>query len=73
MEEFDTIFTAEIVCPHCGKENGDSWELRRDSGKTTCGWCDEEMQYERNVEVTYSTSKIPDRTPTRQEGEHEQG
>ena len=30
MTEHDTTCTDEIVCPYCGYEQGDSWELDLD-------------------------------------------
>ena len=55
-EEIDHMFTDEVVCPHCGEEYQDSWELP-DSDDRECYNCGEEFHFERNVEVTYSTYK----------------
>ena len=51
----DTECTSEAVCPHCGKECRDSWELV--DGAIKCGDCGNEFLVTREVEVTYSTSK----------------
>jgi len=56
-EEFDTEYTDEMVCPHCGHEQMDSWEHHDDDGATECGECGEEFDYSRHVSVSYSTSK----------------
>lgn len=48
--------TDEIVCPHCGYEHADSWELA-DSGSTECVECAREFDFARDVVVTYTTSK----------------
>lgn len=56
-EEIDHSFTEEIVCPYCGYEHSDSFEMQ-DSGKMKCSECKKEFTYEREVEVTYSTEKI---------------
>lgn len=52
-------FTKEIKCPYCGREVGDSWEMD-DDGTDYCDDCDKEFQYERHVEVTYSSWKMND-------------
>ena len=56
MEEIDHEFTSEIVCPHCGYEFSDSWESPN-SGEMICCECDSEFTFEREVEITYSTTK----------------
>ena len=53
----DHDYTDEIVCPYCGHEHGDSWEYG-DSGRMTCGECNREFDMERNVSVSYVTSRI---------------
>lgn len=47
-----------IKCPYCNWEDQDSWEFQDDEGIQICGNCEEEFNVERNVEVTYSTSRI---------------
>lgn len=47
-----------IKCPYCNWEDGDSWEFGEDYGTATCGSCSKEFNVTRNVEVTYSTSRI---------------
>jgi len=49
---------SNIKCPYCDWEDNDSWEFGEDSGTHTCGDCGEEFNVERNVEVTYSTTRI---------------
>lgn len=51
-------FESNIKCPYCDWEDNDSWEFDEDSGTLTCGDCGEEFNVERNVEVTYSTTRI---------------
>ncbi len=51
----DTSCTDNVVCPHCGREDGDSWELSE--GKQECGDCGREFEMTRCVDVTYSTVK----------------
>ncbi len=53
----DVDYMSEIICPWCGDARSDSWE---DSDEDThyCENCENEYSHTRNVEVTYSTSKI---------------
>lgn len=57
VEEFDgdTEGTVEITCPHCGYEEGDSWE--HEEGEDTCGDCGRRFNISRYTEVTYTTTK----------------
>lgn len=48
----------QIKCPYCDWEDNDSWEFSEDSGVQVCGGCEKEFNVTRNVEVTYSTSRI---------------
>tara|TARA_R110000850_G_C9811628_1_gene451490 strand:- start:52 stop:447 length:396 start_codon:yes stop_codon:yes gene_type:complete len=47
-----------ITCPNCGSENRDSWEASDSDDAHHCGTCGSVFRYERNVEVTYSSSII---------------
>ncbi len=49
-------YTPEIVCPYCGFEESDSWELDGGNGVFECE-CGNEYKYYRNIEVTYTTMK----------------
>jgi hypothetical protein len=49
--------TNEIVCPYCGHEFMDSWELQED-GEMDCYECNKKFNYAINRSVDYSTSKI---------------
>ncbi|WP_036689382.1 hypothetical protein [Paucisalibacillus globulus] len=51
-------YETDAICPYCGSEQSDSWELSGDDGEekeTECGSCGEEFKYIRSIEVTYST------------------
>ncbi|MCM3739214.1 hypothetical protein M3210_02915 [Oceanobacillus luteolus] len=51
-------FEREVVCPYCGSEQSDSWELDGSDGEeneTYCGTCGEDFVYIRNIEITYSS------------------
>lgn len=56
--EPDTKYTNNAICPYCGYENKDSWELFKNSGTATCCNCDRAYRYSRDVITTYCTSKI---------------
>lgn len=51
----DCKYKSEITCPFCETEKGDSWECG-DSGDEVCDDCGKEFHFERDVEVTYSSS-----------------
>jgi len=51
--EIDCQFTDEIVCPHCGYEYGDSWEVKNESDE--CPECARMFDIEKHVEISYST------------------
>ncbi len=62
MTEIDHECTTNIVCPYCGKEEYDLWELTRtmsdgDESKTFCNTCGEEFSFEISVDVTYTSWK----------------
>jgi hypothetical protein len=51
----DTDHTNEVTCPHCGHECIDSWDMSE--GEHECGDCGREFTMERDVSVSYSTTK----------------
>ena len=54
-------YTRDPICPHCGKEYQDAWELRLDEDDVEtleCGTCNEEFEVERVVTVEYSTRPV---------------
>jgi len=61
--DFNTHYTSNIICPHCGYEDKDSWEVDFGpglDGDTTvyCGRCEEEFNVSRNIEVSYTSFPI---------------
>jgi len=54
VEPEEKRFEGNITCPYCGNEVGDSWEMS-DSGEEECGECGSKFDYEREVEITYSS------------------
>lgn len=60
MNEIDHEYTDELICPFCGHEEGDSWEVKpsdEDLGLRECDECGKYYYGTRNMEVTYSTEK----------------
>lgn len=51
-------FERLIKCPYCDWEDDDSWEIEEEESMITCGNCGKEFNVLRQVEVTYSTSRI---------------
>lgn len=47
-----------IKCPYCDWEDRDSWEFEEESRVSTCGKCGEDFNVSREIEVTYSTTRI---------------
>jgi hypothetical protein len=60
-EEFDTDCTDEPVCPWCGEEQSDAWELfsasSSDCEETECDTCGKDILITQQVSVSYSTRK----------------
>jgi hypothetical protein len=56
----DLLETIWPICPHCGFEKRDAWELELDEYFTDgweCGSCLRAMLIKRNVYVTYTTAE----------------
>jgi hypothetical protein len=59
MPKKDSLsFKDEITCPHCGDEESDSWEAGDSDENRECGVCGSIFSYERNCEVTYSSTIV---------------
>ena len=56
MKEIDHKYTGEIVCPHCGYVNSDSWE-NDNNGWEECPECEKPYSWERIVTIEYTTQK----------------
>lgn len=56
MSEIDHEYTDEIVCPWCGYEYSDSWECS-EYGEEECPDCYNPFSYNRDVSVSYSTTR----------------
>lgn len=66
QSKFDCEYTNELVCPYCGEEQSDSWEILSNSdecGDTDCQYCNKNFDYSFSRSVSYST--------TCKDGEHD--
>lgn len=55
IDEFEIFQNNEIKCPYCGNEQTDSWEYS-DDGTEICDSCGSEYEYQRVVDVSYTTT-----------------
>ena len=55
----DTDWTDAVMCPHCGKEQYDGWELflESDAAENHCQHCEQAFLAVRHETVNYSTRK----------------
>ncbi len=53
----DTDYESEVTCPWCGHIHSDSWEYPDSDDAFQCSDCEKIFVMNREVEVTYSTSK----------------
>jgi len=63
-KDIDCSYTDEVVCPYCGFEFGDSYELfefYNSHGESNvdveCDECGKEFNVDRCIEVTYNSYK----------------
>jgi len=56
MEVSDTSYEEFAICPWCGHEDNDSWEL--EDGEYDCPSCSKPYEVYRIVDVHYSTAKV---------------
>lgn len=54
--KFNTCDLDEVMCPYCGHQHSDIWEL--EGGRCQCHDCGREFKLEVQETVTYSTYKI---------------
>ncbi len=59
--EFDTFHKRNVICPHCGSEHSDSWEINFGSSELKemdCWSCGKPFLAIRDIYVDYSSRKI---------------
>lgn len=58
--KYDLEYNRQPICPHCGKDKANAWELELDGDgdtvTTECGTCEEEYHITMHVTVEYSTN-----------------
>lgn len=59
----DVEYESHLTCPYCGGKNYDAFELSEDNDTINCGKCGSEIEYSREVEVTYSTRPVKRNNP----------
>lgn len=55
--EIDCSFTEELVCPYCGHEQGDSWELK--DGECQCSRCEKHFIFESEAIRYFTSRQVP--------------
>lgn len=58
FEPEDKDYENNVICPYCGYEDIDSWELSNDDEEHECGRCRAVMSYQRVVTVEYCSSPV---------------
>ena len=66
-------YTQNPICPHCGHECRDAWELCLDEDEVEeveCGECREPYRVERLITIEYNTKKLNQRSFGYRENDH---
>jgi alanyl-tRNA synthetase len=68
MSEIETDYTANVICPFCGYEDNNSWEINFGpcgDGETEiiCDSCEKNFIASRHVSVNYSSWKKEEPRP----------
>jgi DNA-directed RNA polymerase subunit RPC12/RpoP len=58
LEPEDKDYERNLICPYCGYEDTDSWELSDDDEEHECGRCGAIISYQRVVTVEYNSSPV---------------
>lgn len=54
---FETRYTDALVCPYCGHEDSDSWELSESDANHQCGSCEKFFTYETHITREFISSR----------------
>jgi len=60
LSDIDLSYNLNPVCPHCGYEMQDAWQLGDNDQEVECNACEKDYFVSIDVDVTYSTSKKAD-------------
>jgi hypothetical protein len=70
QKPIDTELTTYPICPYCGFQDKDNWELPFDGLEDTitfeCKRCEMEHEIERKVTIYFTTSKLSNNEQTPQ-------
>lgn len=58
LQPEDKSYERNLICPYCGYEDEDSWELSDDDEEHTCGRCGAVISYQREITVEYNSSPV---------------
>lgn len=53
----DCRYTSDLVCPYCGAEDSDSWELSESDSNHQCGSCEKFFTYETDTTRTFIAAR----------------
>ena len=62
-EEKETYNENYLICPYCGYENKDSFELPDEDNEYTCPRCGSVLKYNRCITVSYDVEVINENKP----------
>jgi transposase-like protein len=64
-KKIDTFYTKDIICPYCGYEDTESYEMEGEeggwndaTGEYKCPECNMKFHWRRSVSVKYVTTKL---------------
>lgn len=69
FKEVDHEYTSEPICPYCGAEVSDAWEMDEHEEKEICNTCSSTFSCTREVIYEYSTEKVESCEPVEVEAE----
>ncbi|OXL83163.1 hypothetical protein BCV73_08785 [Paenibacillus sp. SSG-1] len=56
--EPDDVDDDYLTCPYCGSIDHDAWERSADDDTVECGSCGSTIEYQRNVQITYTVTPV---------------
>lgn len=58
MEEIDCEYTDNLVCPYCGWEHDDTYDMN-EAGEHSCEKCDKNFSYDVYYSKSYTSIQVP--------------
>ncbi|MCU4813635.1 hypothetical protein OCF19_26380 [Bacillus cereus] len=59
----DNKYENYLICPYCGGKNRDARKRSQDNGIINCDKCGSQIEYSREIEITYSTRPVKRNNP----------